>query len=60
MEINSMAFNLTETDRKLALLYAEKKTCNVESISSVDPEDVWYGMNYVAMYNKTLNQIKQK
>jgi len=55
-----MAFNLTETDRKLARLYSEKRTYNADSISSVDPEDVWYGMKFVAMYNKTLNQIKRK
>lgn len=55
-----MAFNLTETDRKLARMYAEKKTCNFETASAVDPEDVWHGMNFVAMYNKTLNEIKRK
>lgn len=55
-----MAFNLTETDRKLARMYAEKRTSNVDAVSSVDPEDVWHGMQFVAMYNKTLNEIKTK
>lgn len=56
----SMSLNLTETDKKLALLYAEKQTCNLDSIEKVDPEAVWQGMNFIAMYNKTLNSIKHK
>ena len=41
-------------DKKLAKLYAEKVTVNLDRKSSLDPEDFWKSMQMIAMTNKAM------
>ena len=45
-------------DKKLAKMYAEKVTVNLESRSTLDPEDFWKAMQLISVTNKAfLNLI---
>lgn len=41
-------------DKKLAKLYAEKVTVNLDRKSALDPEDFWKSMQMIAMTNKAM------
>ena len=45
-------------DQKLAKMYAEKVTVNLENRSSLDPEDFWKTMQMIAVTNKAMMHIK--
>lgn len=44
-------------DKKLAKMYAEKVTVNLENRSSLDPEDFWKTMNMVAVANRAMMRL---
>ncbi len=45
-------------DQKLAKLYAEKVTVNLEHKSTLDPEDFWRTMQMIAVANKAMMHLK--
>lgn len=45
-------------DKKLAKLYAEKVTVNLENRSTLDPEDFWKSMQMIAVTNKAFMHLK--
>ena len=45
-------------DKKLAKLYAEKVTVNLENRSTLDPEDFWKSMQMIAVTNKAFMQLR--
>lgn len=50
-----MAVNIVEDlDQKLAEVYSEKMTVNLEQKSTLNPEDFWNSMNIIAGTNKAL------
>ena len=49
-----------ELDKKLASLYAQKVTVNLDRESSLSPEDFWKSMSFIAVTNKALINIKTK
>ena len=44
-------------DKKLAKMYAEKVTVNLENRSSLDPEDFWKTMQMIAVANKAMMRL---
>ncbi len=46
-------------DKKLAKLYAEKVTVNLENRSTLDPEDFWKTMQMIAVANKAMMHINR-
>lgn len=46
-------------DKKLAKIYAEKVTVNLDNRSTLDPEDFWKTMQMVAVNNKALMHLKR-
>lgn len=44
-------------DKKLAKMYAEKVTVNLDNRSSLDPEDFWKTMNMVAVANRAMMRL---
>lgn len=54
-----MAFTATAAmDEKLAKLYAEKQTVNLDSRSTLDPEDFWRSMQMIAVANKAMMHLQ--
>lgn len=47
-------------DKRLAELYADKVTVNLDRTSAVSPDEVWKTMQIVASNNKALVQIIYK
>lgn len=41
-----------QIDRKLAQMYADKVTVNLENKSALDPEDFWKAMQLISVTNK--------
>jgi hypothetical protein len=39
-------------DKKLAQMYADKVTVNLENKSALDPEDFWKAMHLISITNK--------
>ncbi len=46
-------------DKKLAKIYAEKVTVNLENRSTLDPEDFWKTMQMIAVTNKAMMHISR-
>ncbi len=46
-------------DKKLAKLYAEKITVNLDNRSTLDPEDFWKTMQFIATTNQAMMHIKR-
>jgi len=44
-------------DKKLAKMYAEKVTVNLENRSALDPEDFWKTMQMIAVANKAMMRL---
>ena len=44
-------------DQKLAKMYAEKVTVNLDNRSTLDPEDFWKPMQMIAVANKAMMHI---
>lgn len=44
-------------DKKLAKMYAEKVTVNLDNRSSLDPEDFWKTMQMIAITNRAMMQL---
>lgn len=44
-------------DKKLAKMYAEKLTVNLDNRSSLDPEDFWKTMQMIAVANKAIMKL---
>ena len=44
-------------DKKLAKMYAEKVTVNLDNRSSLDPEDFWKTMQMIAVANKAMMHL---
>lgn len=56
-----MAVSATQDiDRRLAELYAEKITVNLDNHSSLSPEDFWKSMYLIANNNKALMNFNKK
>ncbi len=49
-----------KTDRKLAKLYAEKVTVNLETKSTLSPEDFWSSMSMIATTNRAMINYRTK
>ncbi len=47
-----------ELDKKLASIYAQKVTVNLDRTSALSPDDFWKSMTFVAVTNKALLNIK--
>lgn len=47
-----------ELDKKLASMYAQKVTVNLDRTSSLSPDDFWKSMNFIAVTNKALINFK--
>lgn len=47
-------------DKKLAELYAEKVTVNLDQNSSLSPEDFWKSMHLIANNNKAFINFNKK
>lgn len=45
-------------DKKLAKMYAEKVTVNLDNRSTIDPEDFWKTMQVIAIANKAMMHLK--
>lgn len=45
-------------DKKLAKLYAEKVTVNLDNKSTLDPEDFWKSMQMIAVTNKAMMHLR--
>ena len=46
-------------DKKLAKMYAEKITVNLDHRSSLDPEDFWKSMQVIAVTNQAMMHINK-
>lgn len=44
-------------DKKLAQMYADKVTVNLENKSNLDPEDFWKAMQLISVTNKAFLKI---
>ncbi|MBQ2871013.1 hypothetical protein IJE86_04880 [bacterium] len=49
-----------ELDKKLASIYAQKVTVNLDRTSSLSPDDFWKSMSFIAVTNKALINFKAK
>ena len=47
-------------DKKLAKMYAQKTTVNLDSKSTLSPEDFWNSMSIIAMNNKAVMNFRMK
>ena len=47
-----------QLDQKLARMYADKVTVNLENRSTMDPEDFWKTMQMIAVANKAMMHIR--
>ena len=47
-------------DKKLAKLYAQKTTVNLDSKSTLSPEDFWSSMSIIAMHNKAVINFRTR
>ena len=47
-------------DKKLAKMYAQKQTVNLDSKSTLSPEDFWNSMSIIAMNNKAVINFRTK
>ena len=47
-------------DKKLAKLYAQKTTVNLDSKSTLSPEDFWNSMSIIAMNNKAVMNFRTR
>ena len=47
-------------DKKLARMYAQKTTVNLESKSTLTPEEFWNSMSIIAMNNKAVINFRVK
>lgn len=47
-----------ELDKKLASMYAQKVTVNLDRTSSLSPDDFWKTMSFIAVTNKALINLK--
>ncbi len=47
-------------DKRLAELYADKVTVNLERTSAINPDEVWKTMQIIASNNKALVKINYK
>ena len=45
-------------DKKLAKLYAEKVTVNLDNKTTLDPEDFWKSMQMIAVTNKAMMRLR--
>lgn len=48
-----------EIDRKLAQMYSDKVTVNLDRTSSLSPEDFWKSMQMIAVHNKNFMNYKK-
>ncbi len=46
-----------QLDQKLARMYADKVTVNLENRSTMDPEDFWKTMQVIALNNKAMLKL---
>ena len=46
-----------DLEKKLAKMYAEKVTVNLDNRSTLDPEDFWKTMQMIAVANKAMMHI---
>ena len=46
-------------DKKLAKMYAEKVTVNLDNRSTLDPEDFWKSMQLIAVTNRAMMHLKR-
>ena len=54
-EVKKMAFTPNNAiDKKLAKIYADKVTVNLNQRSTLDPEDFWKTMQVIAVTNKAM------
>ncbi len=47
-------------DKKLAKMYAQKTTVNLDAKSTLSPEDFWNSMSIIAMNNKAVMNFRTK
>lgn len=47
-------------DKKLAKLYAQKTTVNLDSKSTLSPEEFWNSMSIIAMNNKAVMNFRTR
>ena len=47
-------------DRKLASLYLQKTTVNLETKSTISPDEFWNSMSMIAMNNRAMMNFKVK
>ncbi len=47
-----------ELDKKLASMYAQKVTVNLDMTSALSPDDFWKTMTFIAVTNKALINLK--
>ena len=47
-------------DKKLVKLYAQKTTVNLDSKSTLSPEDFWNSMSIIAMNNKAVINFRTR
>ena len=50
----------SELDKKLASIYSDKVTVNLDTNSSLSPDEFWKTMNFIAVTNKALINFKTK
>ncbi len=51
---------VNDLDEKLAQLYSEKITVNLEAKSSLSPADFWNSMELIAINNKAVMNFSMK
>ena len=51
---------VSNIDKRLAELYAEKVTVNLDSQSSLSPDDFWKSMHLIANNNKAFINFNKK
>ncbi len=49
----------SDLDKKLAQLYAEKVTVNLDQKSSISPDDFWKSMQLIAVNNQAFIKIRK-
>ena len=55
-----MMSEVNDLDEKLAQLYSEKITVNLEAKSSLSPADFWNSMELIAINNKAVMNFSMK
>ena len=46
--------SIDKTDKKLAEIYAQKVTVNLDAKSTLSPEDFWSSMSTIALNNRAM------